>query len=163
MCAISARSSITRAPSPSRVRSSAVEYARQEPGGIAALRFIRGRGVGARRSHGLSGRAEAATPSLKSKFCSTLTIEHVKRSPCRRVEHVRDDLGCSPHLSSVVRSAFGDLVFPCRTECPDGPYSSKKTAALLGRFQSKFSQPGGRAGRMCRRQAHMKEAATDAA
>jgi len=32
----------------------------------------------------------------------------------------------------VVRSAFGDLVFPCRTECPDGPIRKLKNGVIIG-------------------------------
>jgi hypothetical protein len=32
----------------------------------------------------------------------------------------------------VVRSAFGDLVFPCRTECPDGPIGKLKNGGIIG-------------------------------
>ena len=32
----------------------------------------------------------------------------------------------------MVRSAFGDLVFPCRTECPDGPIRKLKNGVIIG-------------------------------
>jgi hypothetical protein len=34
-------------------------------------------------------------------------------------------------LSSVASSAFGDLVFPCRTECPDEPICKLKIGGII--------------------------------
>jgi len=85
------------------------------------------------------------TPSLKSKFCcrtGNRTCETFALSESR---------ACSwwtwvarRILSSVVRSAFGDLVFPCRTECPHGTIGKLKTGGIIAAVSVPLAASGSR-------------------
>ena len=59
----------------------------------------------------------------------------------------------------MVRSVFGDLVFPCRTECPDGPIGKLKNGGIIGAVSvpNLASQVAALGGCVVVR-AHMKEA-----